>query len=67
MKVSINSTSYKRSDFDGKQAGLPGSLQFPLIPLLIKEAINRSLLNGEARHVSINSTSYKRSDCLQQA
>ena len=37
--VSINSTSYKRSDFN-KLGGAPvPRYMFPLIPLLIKEAI----------------------------
>ena len=40
VEVSINSTSYKRSDAKlEKVRGVSPKLQFPLIPLLIKEAI----------------------------
>ena len=37
-KVSINSTSYKRSDVE-EESDYKKALRFPLIPLLIKEAI----------------------------
>ena len=61
-KVSINSTSYKRSDDPSNFTG-NFLMSFPLIPLLIKEAIIKTDCSKfPSESVSINSTSYKRSD-----
>ena len=63
-QVSINSTSYKRSDAWFKWWWKAESM-FPLIPLPIKEAISHVAVTIKLAiilSVSINSTSYKRSD-----
>ena len=60
--VSINSTSYKRSDISTSLLLGTEASMFPLIPLPIKEAMVYCGREEMEEEVSINSTSYKRSD-----